>query len=155
MSGPAFWSQQLQTMLQAQRESCMEEKDLGMLVDTRMNMVQQCSHMAKKAIGPLGHLGTLLAHVQLSINQHPQSPFLFTVIQLLIPKHCVGLLSPMFRTRHLVLLNPIPMASAQLSSLSRWLYRASLPPGRSTLPANVVSAANLLRVTQCPHPDHQ
>ena len=51
--GPALQSQQLQTMLQAQRESCMEEKDLGMLVDTRMNMVQQCSHMAKKAIGIL------------------------------------------------------------------------------------------------------
>jgi len=30
---------------------------------------------------PLGHLGTLSAHVQLSINQHPQVPFFFTVIQ--------------------------------------------------------------------------
>ena len=35
---------------------------------------------------PLALLGTLLAHVQPSINQHPRVPFLFTVIQTLIPK---------------------------------------------------------------------
>ena len=34
----------------------------------------------------LSLLGTLLAHIQSSINQYPQVPFLFTVIQTLIPK---------------------------------------------------------------------
>ena len=34
----------------------------------------------------LGHLGTLLAHVQLSTNQYPQVCFLYTVFQPLCPK---------------------------------------------------------------------
>ena len=41
---------------------------------------------SQDAVGPLGHLGTLLAHVQLIINQHTQVPFLFTIIQPLFPK---------------------------------------------------------------------
>ena len=35
---------------------------------------------------PPGHLGTLLAHVQLSIDQPTQVPFLFVVIQSICPK---------------------------------------------------------------------
>ena len=35
---------------------------------------------------PLGHLGTLLAHVQSSLNQNPQVHFLYTVFQPLCPK---------------------------------------------------------------------
>ena len=38
------------------------------------------------AIGLLGHLDTLLAHVQPSVNQHPQILFLCTVFQTLCPK---------------------------------------------------------------------
>ena len=37
-------------------------------------------------MGLLGYLGTLLAHVQPSINQHPQVLFPCTVFQLLCPK---------------------------------------------------------------------
>ena len=44
------------------------------------------SNAGQDAIGPLGHLGTLSARVQPSINQHPQVPFLFTDIQTLSPK---------------------------------------------------------------------
>ena len=38
------------------------------------------------AVGLLGHLGTLLAHVQVSIDQHPQILFLCTAFQPLGPK---------------------------------------------------------------------
>jgi len=44
------------------------------------------SDTSQDAVGLLGHLGTLLAHVQSSVNQHPQVHFLYTVFQPLCPK---------------------------------------------------------------------
>ncbi|KAK4807043.1 hypothetical protein QYF61_018384 [Mycteria americana] len=62
----------------------------------------------------------------------------------------MGLLWPKCRTLHLALLNLIQLTSAHRSSLSRSLCRAFLPSSRSTLPHNLVSSANLLRVHSIP-----
>ena len=53
------------------------------------------------AIVLLDHLGTLLAHVQLSIDQHPQVCFFHTVSQQFCPKCCLGLLWTKCRTQNL------------------------------------------------------
>ncbi|KAK4829505.1 hypothetical protein QYF61_005144 [Mycteria americana] len=41
---------------------------------------------SQDAIGFLGHLGTLLAHIQAAVNQHPQVLFLLAAFQPLFPK---------------------------------------------------------------------
>ncbi|KAK4827132.1 hypothetical protein QYF61_014526 [Mycteria americana] len=65
-------------------------------------------------------------------------------------QRCMGLLWPKCRTLHLALLNLIQLTSAHPSSLSRSLCRAFLASSRSTLPHNLVSSANLLRVHSIP-----
>ncbi|KAK4811045.1 hypothetical protein QYF61_015749 [Mycteria americana] len=99
---------------------------------------------SQDAIGFLGHLGTLPAHVQLTVNQHPQVLFRRGSFPATLPQACSC------RTLHLALLNPIQLTSAHRSSLSRSLCRAFLPSSRSTLPHNLVSSANLLRVHSIP-----
>ncbi|KAK4831732.1 LOW QUALITY PROTEIN: hypothetical protein QYF61_018862 [Mycteria americana] len=48
---------------------------------------------SQDAIGFLGYLGTLLAHIQAAVNQHPQVLFHQAAFQPLFPKpHCMGLL---------------------------------------------------------------
>ncbi|KAK4811944.1 hypothetical protein QYF61_021175 [Mycteria americana] len=44
------------------------------------------SDTSQDAIGPRGHLGTLLAHIQEAVNQHPQVLFCWAAFQPLFPK---------------------------------------------------------------------
>ena len=37
-------------------ESCQMERDLGVLMDTQLNMSQQCAQVAKKASGVLAYI---------------------------------------------------------------------------------------------------
>ncbi|KAK4828313.1 hypothetical protein QYF61_025325 [Mycteria americana] len=100
------------------------------------------SDTSQDAIGLCGHLDTLLAHTPPAIDQQPRS---FSARQL--SSHS----SPSL-TQHLALLNLTQLVLAHPSSLSRSLCRAFLPSSRSTLPHNLVSSANLLRVHLIPSP---
>ncbi|RMC18216.1 hypothetical protein DUI87_05097 [Hirundo rustica rustica] len=98
------------------------------------------------AIGPLGHLGTLLAHVQPAADQYPQVPFLLGTVQ---PHHTQpatlqGFLWPEFRTWNLDLLNITLVDSAHPSNGSRSLCRAILLSNSLTHSPIIVLYANLL-----------
>ncbi|PKU42971.1 rna-directed dna polymerase from mobile element jockey-like [Limosa lapponica baueri] len=107
--------------------SCSTEKNLGVFVNCQLNMSQQCAQVAKKAnsilacirnsqdaIGLLGHLGTLMAHIQLAVYQYPQVLFHHSAFQAHFPKPVV--LHEIVVTRvqdpHLTLLDLIPLVLA-------------------------------------------
>ncbi|KAK4813748.1 LOW QUALITY PROTEIN: hypothetical protein QYF61_023684 [Mycteria americana] len=106
---------------------------------------------SQDAIGFLGRLGTLLAHIQPAVDQHPQVLFCQAAFQPLFPKPvalhgvvvtqvwdpALGLVKP-----HTINLSPsIQPVQIPLSFL---------PSSRSTLPPKLVSSANLLRVHSIP-----
>ncbi|RMC13344.1 hypothetical protein DUI87_10879 [Hirundo rustica rustica] len=91
------------------------------------------------AIGPPGHLGTLLAQVQL-LSPAPPGPFL--------PGHCPATPSPAYNvaggymTQHLDLLNFILLDSAHLSNRSRSFCKVLRPSNRLTHVPSLVSSAD-------------
>ena len=91
-------------------------------VDDHLPAPADCaiSDISQDTIGLLGHLGTLLAHVHSNIGQQLQVPFLGTIFQPPCPKPVV-LHGVVVTKVHLVLMNFIPLASAQQSRLSRTL----------------------------------
>ena len=108
------------------------------------------SGTTQDAIGLLGYLGTLLAHVHSRASISTPRSISYTVFQPLCPMPVAlpGVAMTKVQdpgTRHSVLVNFIPLASAQLSR-SRCLCKTFLPPGRPRLPASFMSSANLLMV---------
>ncbi|GAB0208711.1 hypothetical protein GRJ2_003336800 [Grus japonensis] len=56
---------------------------------TSLVLLATVSDTSQDAVGLLGHLGTLPAHIQLAVDQHPQVLFLRAAFQPLCPKSVV------------------------------------------------------------------
>ncbi|KAK4810542.1 hypothetical protein QYF61_004505, partial [Mycteria americana] len=85
-------------------------------------------------VGPFGCQGTLLTHIELTINQTPQILFCRAILQPLVPPS----------------LYVHPGLHRPSTNVSRCLCKASLPSRKSMAPPNLVLPANLLSVHSTP-----